>query len=250
MFVLTKRTKMCDVVKKCDSCYTSTPVTVFKSDNVCDTKRIKRCDPLYGMETAGYLWAFGLVPEYEESYQRIDYFYKLILSDGLGKINSCQMKAISVIFTALFRTLGEFPTGVTSAYIYIALAYVDVILTKFGDETISDDCKDFLSAVAQAVAGYINAVGLNSAEWPVIDTLTRTGLARAAISTPCCCRKDFIAAVLGPVVDTGILDALKVGDFVFVQKQLKGKQGPLVKMFLETPKFETVFKAKTPSKNR
>jgi len=179
-----------------NACYLDTPVAVYSSCDRCDTKRIKRCDPLYGTVGGALIVAFAGNPSQIDYFLRVDKLYWLIASNKYGKISDCQVKAISLIFSALLVGGSRNPS-LQQQLMYIADFYTSPIIYQFGDSTNSDDCKAILSAIGYTVAGLIIGVARNIS---VIDgqiQYARLSIARAIAASPCCCKKDFMTAVLG-----------------------------------------------------
>jgi len=197
-----------------NSCYVDTPVTVFKSSERCDTKRRRHCNPKYGVEAGGFMTVVMIEPETLPGAQCIDRTYWAIVDGKMGKVNDCQIAALSDIFANAF--LGLLSTGPLQNQAQVAsgsgtaavnatalpesvlkavMFYTYNIVTNYDSTTSSDGCDDFLSAVG-TIGGQIIAAVAKGQKVTEILQIASASLAKIATRTNCC-NKRFVAAVLG-----------------------------------------------------
>jgi len=183
------------VLDKCGTCYTNTPISVFKSDERCDTKRIKRCDPLYGIIPAAFIQAMDANESYEELYRNIIKAYWDYVRGKLGKLSDCQKRAMSLIMGSAMSAIAT-DVSTVEDILEIVAYYVGAIIFDFGNNENSDDCNNVLSAVGHAVAGFIMGYSSAPDQSKKLLTVLRVGIARAVAASPCCCSKKFVMVVL------------------------------------------------------
>jgi len=178
-------------------CYVDTPVSVFKSSERCDTKRVKHCDPLYGFFTASRVFTY--LSGKKEINTEIDREFWNYAEGRNGKLSDCQMQAISIIYSGYVyaAATGEYPIDSLKQIISY---YVGTIINDFGN-TDSDDCKAILSAVSYSIFALLVGLGGNLDD-DFLFTTARTGMANAISTSPCCCKRDFIVKILGVPIST------------------------------------------------
>jgi len=204
-------------------CYVNTPVEVFRSNERCDTKRIDRCDPMYGTFSGNVIVAFSRNPGIENVIQEVMSIYWSYVEGKFGKLSNCQIKAISHLY-GWFLQYVQVVAGPYDQIVQVLNYYVDAIVYHFGNTNTSDDCKAILSAVYNTVGPMIFALVRN----PDIDTLilfARRSIARSIAASPCCCSKNFINAVLGNPLPP-VFKPSPVGERLLTSLKASANQNP------------------------